>query len=290
MEKYTVLMSVYAGETGERLAASVDSMLRQTVPPEAFVLVCDGPLTAELNAVAGRFCTEWPGVFRVVRLEENRGLGAALNVGLTHCRTEWVARMDSDDIALPDRMERQLSCLARHPELSVLGGQVAEFDRDPEMVTAYRRVPCRPEQVRQYLKRRSPMNHTTVVFRKPHVQRAGGYRNVPGFEDYLLWAAMAHSDFLLGNVPEVVCRMRAGSSMYARRGGLRYFANAVSMERHLRRLHIITRLQFCQNVAARFAGAVLLPPALRRQVFCLLLRDRAESRKAPCLFLRGAKL
>ncbi len=101
--EYSVLMSVYYKERPEYLKASIESIQAQTYPAKDFVLVCDGPLTPELDAVIEEKKTALGAVLQVVRLEKNSGLGKALNAGLMHCKCELVARMDSDDIAYSDR-------------------------------------------------------------------------------------------------------------------------------------------------------------------------------------------
>lgn len=98
MENYSVLMSVYHGEKAEYLRLSANSILSQTVPTNDFVLMCDGPLTEELDAVIEDLLREHSDVLHVIRLEENRGLGDALNAGIQYCKNELIARMDSDDI------------------------------------------------------------------------------------------------------------------------------------------------------------------------------------------------
>ena len=108
---YSVLMSVYAKEKPANLRQSLSSMLTQTVAPQELVLVCDGPLGDALDAVVADACAAKPGVMRVVRLSENGGLGNALRVGLAECRCEIVARMDSDDISVPERCSKQLDAI-----------------------------------------------------------------------------------------------------------------------------------------------------------------------------------
>ena len=98
MEKYSVLMSLYAKERPEYLRLALDSMLRQTIRPDEIVLVEDGELTKELRAVLD----EYEGRITRVRNETNLGLGLSLNAGLKVCRNELVARMDTDDISKPD--------------------------------------------------------------------------------------------------------------------------------------------------------------------------------------------
>ena len=101
-------MSVYAKEEPVYLDTAIQSMLDQTVRTDDFVIVCDGPLTAELDAVLERHLAQNPAVLHLVRLPQNIGTGAALNIGLTHCKIELIAKMDSDDISVLDRGERQL--------------------------------------------------------------------------------------------------------------------------------------------------------------------------------------
>ena len=113
--KYSVLMSVYAKESAQNLRQAMESMLRQTMPPDDFVLVCDGPLTPELDSVIEAKHIEMGQVLQVIRMPQNGGLGHALNEGLKHCKNELVARMDSDDISAEERCEKQLRLFAQNP-------------------------------------------------------------------------------------------------------------------------------------------------------------------------------
>ena len=108
MDNYSVLMSVYHGEKPKYLRQSIESIFAQTIPTNDFVLICDGPLTEELDLVIQEMYDAHPDVFRVIRLEVNQGLCNALNYGLVECRNELIARMDSDDVAFANRCELQL--------------------------------------------------------------------------------------------------------------------------------------------------------------------------------------
>lgn len=277
VEKYSVLMAVYYREKPEYLYAAIESMLAQTVMPDEFVLVCDGPLTDALNAVIAEFCAFHPELFRIVRLERNMGLGTALNAGLRQCRNELVARMDSDDLSVPDRMEKQLEAMGQDPGISVLGGQIGEFYEDPKNVLSYRIVPTEEANIREFLKCRSPMNHTTVVLRRSHILQAGSYQAISGFEDYTLWIRLIANGYHMKNIQDVCCRVRADGGMYARRGGVRYFRNTLKMERLLLEEKIISPQQFRKNVAVRFVGTMMLPACVRRIVFQTFLRTKGKT-------------
>ena len=129
MEKYSVLMSVYCKETARNLETAVKSMLEQTVSPDELVLVCDGLLTDELNSVIHKLDEKSPDTLKVVRLSENIGLGRALQTGLKYASNELVARMDSDDISLPERFAKQVTYMDTNPECGVLGTAIQLFGR-----------------------------------------------------------------------------------------------------------------------------------------------------------------
>lgn len=103
MRNYSVLMAVYHKEEPEYLRQAIESIQVQTVPTNDFVLVCDGPLNPELDAVIATKKQEMGNTLNVVRLAKNCGLGNALNEGIKHCKNELVARMDSDDIAYEEK-------------------------------------------------------------------------------------------------------------------------------------------------------------------------------------------
>jgi len=279
VECYSVLMSVYYKERAEYLRLSMQSMIDQSIPPEQFVLVCDGPLTPELNEVIAEFQGAYPQLYTVVRLERNVGIGVALNIGIQHCRNELVARMDADDIAVKDRMEMQLAELKKYPHISVLGGQIAEFYDDPSVITGYRQVPINEDDIRERIKFRNPMNHMTVVLRKSHILAVGNYQDVPGFEDYFLWTSLTANGCSLRNIKAVCCVVRANAGMYSRRGGVKYFQNTMRVERFLRDKKIINSWEFYRNVAVRFVGTIVVPPKLRKVVFLNVLRKRELEEK-----------
>lgn len=274
MVDYSVLMSVYALEKADHFRTAVRSMLEQTVPPADFVLVCDGPLGAELDEAVEELQQEHPELYQIIRLPENRGTGYALQQGLPHCRCEIVAKMDSDDIAVKHRMEWQLAVLQARPDISVVGGQIAEFTAAPEQVTGYRIVPLENGEIRKTAAFRNPMNHVTTVFRRQAALESGGYRDAPGFEDYDLWARMLHDGKQMMNLEETLCLVRVNRDTYRRRGGQAYFRQTVAMQKTLLRCGLLNRRQYLRNLAVRWIGTVLLPPNLRGQFFRILMRKK----------------
>ena len=266
----SVLMAVYAGDRADWVAASLRSLREQTTPPAEIVVVEDGPLPAELAAVLASVSAVR------VRLPENRGLAAALQAGLGHCSYDLVARMDADDIAEPDRLERQVATLAARPELTVLGGYVAEFAEDPAVPYAIRRVESGPAVVARVAKWRSPVNHPTVMFRRADVLAVGGYDGFAGLEDYFLWAKLLSDGKAIDNLPEVAVRQRAGSELGRRRGGLGYARTEVALFRAFVRIGFLTRREALVGLIIRIPVR-LVPPRVRWWVYRWLLRGRFSS-------------
>lgn len=220
-EKYSVLMSVYAKEKPEYLRQSIESILAQTVAADEFVIVCDGPLTEELDKVLAEYENSRQGFFKIIRQKENKGLGIALNTGLSQCANSLVARMDSDDVSMPDRMERQLAVFAEK-NVDIVSGTVAEFTKKTDNVVTKRVLPENPEEIRRFAKRRNPFNHPAVMYKKDSVMKAGGYEDFMLFEDYYLWIRMLCMGCEGYNIPEEILYMRSGDSLYERRGGITY--------------------------------------------------------------------
>ena len=217
---YSVLMSVYAKEKPENLAMSLNSLLSQTLMPDEIVLVEDGPLTPELYSVIGECENAHPGLFHVVPLENNVGLGCALNEGLKACKNELVARMDSDDVCFPDRMEAQTDYMLAHPETDILSGAIEEFDGGIENVTGRRVVPLTNEAIWRFAKTRSPFNHAAVMYKKSAVLAVQGYRgDLKRVEDHDLWMRMHQNGAVGANLERSLLYGRAGDDMHRRKHG-----------------------------------------------------------------------
>lgn len=261
-------MSVYAKERPSWLGEALNSVFEQTVSPSQVVLVCDGPLTAELDAVIDKFKDK----LTLVRLEKNCGLGTALNEGLKHCSYDLVARMDSDDIALPDRFEKQLKAFVQDKDLTVYGGAIQEIDAETKEIISLRLLPCTDRGIKQFLKTRSPFNHVTVMFKKTAVENAGSYQPFYFVEDYYLWARMSAKGCKFGNSTDVFVNVRIDRNMFARRGGWKYFKSNKAIAGKLLELGLISYPTYLFNLAVRFCVQVLMPNKVRSIFYKKALR------------------
>lgn len=264
---YSVLMSVYSKEQPNNLRQAMESMRRQTVPTDDFVLVCDGPLTPELDNVIGAEQEKFGDVLHVVRLSKNSGLGIALNEGLKSCRNDLVARMDSDDLSRRVRCEKQLKLFTEQPEISLSSGTVSEFLIDPDHPTGKRTLPITDAEIRVFSRKRNPMNHPCVMFKKSAVEEAGGYRETYHlFEDYYLWVRMLMKGFKARNVEDVLLDMRTPADMYERRGGKKYAEDMLRFHQWLRRKGWSSEIDYLTG-AVPHAVVCVLPNGLRKLVY-----------------------
>ena len=202
MEQFSVLMAVYAKEIPAYFDKSLESVLiNQTLKPSELVLICDGELTPQLEDVIVKYQQLCPETLKVTRMNKG-GLGKALNLGLTKCAFDLVARADSDDICKPYRFEKQIKLIHEHPEYGMISSWVDEFMETPGDLQTQRKVPEHPDKVYEYAKSRCPVNHPTVMYRKSIVQNVGGYQEDFFPEDYFLWIKMLHSGCAVYNMQE----------------------------------------------------------------------------------------
>ena len=268
---YSVLMSVYRKERPEFLKQAIESIQVQSLPTNDFVLVCDGPLTSELDEIISEKQQEMGAILNVVRLKTNSGLGNALNEGIKHCKNELVARMDSDDIAYPDRCEKQIAIFNTHLEVSICSGIVEEFSTSPDIVDAKRVPPESNSEIIEFAKKRNPFNHPCVMYKKSAVEAVGSYQDFYLLEDYYLWLRLLIAGYQGYNIQEPLLHMRAGYGMYLRRAGWKYAKTQIKLFKFMRKKRFIRNGQYVKSCVIR-SGSALAPNWLRKFIFKKVLR------------------
>lgn len=265
----SVLLSVYNEEKASYLEDALVSIWdEQTLKPTQVVLVQDGPLTAELDAVIEVWQAKLGDILVTVPLPENIGLAAALNEGLKHCTHEYIARMDADDISMAERFEKQYAFMQSNPEIAVSSGLVEEWAEDFSYMFFERRLPLKHKEIFKFAKHRSPISHPAVIYRKSAVLAVGGYpKNYP--EDYLLWCRMLVKGYTFANLPELILKMRTGDAFYKRRG-CQFLKGEIQVYKYLLNIGFITRYEFLTNCFLR--GVVRLSPSYIKKYFYKYLR------------------
>lgn len=258
---FSVLMSVHASEQSNYLEACFESLLSQSLQASEVVLVEDGPLPENLIKSIEKFRGLLPLIS--VKLEENVGLACALNEGLRYCRHEIVARMDTDDVCVFERFEKQVKFMLRHPDIDVLGAMVEEFDSSMQQSLGIRRLPLAHTELSRFARMRSPISHPTVMFKKQAVLDVGGYPPFRKAQDYALWSLMLTKNYRMQNMDVVLLKMRAGNSMMTRRGP-EYLKHELAILKFQRNIGFISFREYLFNYVVR--SVVRCSPMLIKKI------------------------
>ena len=262
--KFSVLTSVYKNEKLENFIEAMDSVLSQTLLPDEIILMRDGPVSVEMQNLINKYITgKYAYLFSYFPLDENVGLGNALRIGLEKAKYEYIARMDTDDIAEPNRFEIQVKFMEQNPEISVCGGQIYEFIGEKNNIVGKREVPLIHEDIGKFIRKRNPFSHMTVMFRKQDVIDVGNYIELHYVEDYYLWCRMFIKGYKFANLPDVLVYARTDEKMYQRRGGYKYFQSWKSLEKFKLKNGITNMFDYHKTLIMRFCVQVLMTNKIR---------------------------
>ncbi len=234
---FSVLMAVYHRDDPVHFFEAIKSVTSdQSLKPNEVILVVDGPVDENLETVIQHWAVHPLANVRVIKSEKNIGLSRALNLGLSQCKYDYVARMDSDDLSEPCRFEEQFAYLAEHPDVALLGSWYLQYDKEMKQCLNDRKVPTDPGEIAEYARRRTPFNHVTAVFKRSAIEAVGGYPTLDSFmEDWWIALRLLKQGYSLVNLPSYHVRVRGDRDFVDRRGGLKYLqceiANLVAMRR-----------------------------------------------------------
>lgn len=273
---FSVAMSVYKSDNPDFFDRALSSITdEQTIIPNEIVLVVDGSVNDEINAVIDKYEGKYE-IFKVIRLEQNGGLGNALKIAVENSGNELIARMDSDDVSVSTRFEEQLKYFAMNPEIDIVGGDITEFIGEENNIVGKRSVPLSNESIREYMKTRCAMNHVSVMYKKKAVESAGGYQDWFWNEDYYLWIRMWLNGAVFANTGRVLVNVRVGKEMYQRRGGSKYFESEKGLQDYMLKNKMINHSTYIKNVAKRLIIQKLMPNKLRGWVFRTFARKKVS--------------
>lgn len=273
--KYSVLMTVYKNDNPIYFEKALMSMINQTREPDEIVLVKDGPITQELQDVINKINNNHPHIVKEVSLTKNLGLGLALNEGIKKSKNELLARMDSDDISLSTRCEKQIEEFEKNPNLDIIGCSVKEFSEDTSNIVGERNVPSTNSEIYRFAKRRDPFNHPTVMFKKSEVEAVGGYSDLRKNQDTDLWIKMLSNGAYCKNLPEHLLLFRFDDNTYEKR------KNWLNTKLLLKIRWEAFRKGFCSLfdffvIAVGQIGIYLLPIGFQKFIYTHFLRNRNE--------------
>lgn len=266
---FSVLMSVYKNDSASIFSIAIESILNQTLKPKEIVLVRDGEVDINLQKEIDKYtkleCVSY------YPLPTNIGLGKVLEFALNKSKYDIIARMDSDDISRIDRFQIQYKAILDN-NVDVVGSNISEFISTIDNFVGLRVVPEYHNDIIRELKRRSPMNHVTVMMRKSAVLDSGGYQDFLYHEDYYLWIRMINKGYKFANINDSLVFVRVGKDMYKRRGGIKYYLAAKKLQKVLLENKNITKYEYIKNLMIRFIVQVILPTTIRGYIFKKMTR------------------
>ncbi len=214
----SVIIATYKGEKPEYLDRALRSIWDdQKRKPDEIVLVEDGPLTTGLCSVVDAWKEILESRLVVIEKPVNQGLAAALNDAIEVAHGDLIARMDSDDISLPDRFMLQEQYMDEHPEVDILGGSIREFN-DEGTLSAVQRYPATMQEVLRTMYKASPLAHPTVMYRSSFFK--AGYRYSSKYhicEDVTMWYDAAAGGRVINSLQDVLLEFRRNPSVMQRR-------------------------------------------------------------------------
>lgn len=273
LPQFSVLMTVYNKEQAEYLDSALNSIEKQTVSPKEIVLVEDGILNRKLEKIIELHVNKSKSTYKIIKSNNNRGRGLASQLGLDHISTDWVARVDSDDVCYRDRFKLQLEAISNSPDVKMVGGQITEFQGNPKNITGKRLVPLNFDKIKKFSKYRSPINNPTIMFSKRALDTIGGYPALNVMEDYDLCIKFLINDFKVINLPDYLVNMRVNNQMYKRRGGLQYLLQYTFLKWKWYKMGVGTITSVIFSVIL-MASNVILPVSIRKLVYSSLLREK----------------
>lgn len=195
----SVIMSVFNG--ADYIPYAIESVLNQTFHDFEFIIINDGS-TDGTSEILNTYHDS-----RLVVVErKNLGLSVSLNEALSYARGQYIARMDADDVALPNRLELQFNYMEQHPSVGILGGQAFTIDEDGRIIGKALK-PVGFANIQGYLKYACPVLHPTYFVRRSVYSLTNGYRVLP-IEDYDFLLRAIERGVIIDNLPQFIVKYR----------------------------------------------------------------------------------
>jgi glycosyltransferase involved in cell wall biosynthesis len=269
--RVSVLMSVYAKENHNYFREALDSMLvKQTLKPDEFVLIVDGPVGSEIDLVIDEYEKLFPNILKVYRLKQNQGLGNALNIGMTKCSHQFVARADSDDINVPERLEIQINEFKRDNTIDIIGGNIDEFEKNYINPINKKIMPQSHREIVKMAKMRNPLNHMSVMFKKDVILTIGNYEDLPYLEDYL-WVRALKYGAKLKNINKILVHARIGNGMLVRRSNRQYILSWKKLNYFMKENKQINIFEYLRNIIL-VKIFIYTPVIIKKYIYKYILR------------------
>ena len=206
---FCVLMSVHHKEISLYFENALKSIWdEQTLKPDKIIIVEDGALSNDLCNILNKYKKLLGNKLITIKNKNSVGLTKCLNIGLKHCNTDYIARMDSDDISLADRFESQIAYLTNNPDIAVVGSCATNID-DNGIVISHRKAPILHKEIVKTLPVFNPVIHPSVMIDRSVFNLIQEYPNIAATsQDYALWFLLTSKGFRFGNIDKALIEYR----------------------------------------------------------------------------------
>lgn len=269
MKKIAVLLPVYKNDSPVFFKQALDSVINQTLQDFVILIGVDGPIEGDLE----KLLKDLHGNERIkiCYFKENRGLACVLNDLISEGRKygcEYLARMDADDLCVPERFQLQIDFLQSHPEVDIVGGAIEEIDGDGVKNGKKITYPMTHEECRAFFRFRDPVAHPATFFRISFFDKAKGYR--PEYrknQDTMMWLDGFMSGAIFANVPDTVLLFRVAKDFYNRRSG---WKRARQMLKSRMEINKAMKYDLSANLfAIAMAGMTIAPKFIKKILYSI---------------------
>ena len=263
---FSVLMAFCNEDHPTKLDRAIKSVwTNQKLKPNQLVIVKDGRVNHDLDLIIEKWQKRLGRSLDYLSIDENVGLGEALNLGLKHCKCHYIARMDSADESLPNRFKRQIDFFQKNRNVVLIGGQ-AEFIHS-EKKSFYSRLPTDSSAISEYAKFRNPFVHPTVMFDRKTINNIGGYPPFRKCQDYGLWTQIIQKGYEVANLSTVELRFDATDNFMNRRNWA-YGVHEFRLFKFMFKIGFINIFQLSLNIFMRCIVR-LSPKVVRKCLYAL---------------------
>tara|TARA_Y100000991_G_scaffold202571_1_gene176495 strand:- start:447 stop:1370 length:924 start_codon:yes stop_codon:yes gene_type:complete len=232
------LCSIYRETILSEFIIAIDSIMIQKYIPNEIVIIVDGYIKKDIKMFLEFIKTDE--IFKIYKIKKNKGLGFALNYGLKKCTNSIVARFDTDDINLQNRLKIQYDLIKKNSNLSIIGSNVFEYNEKIK-TCKIKKVPLNHKEIFKSYMFRNPINHPTVMFKKDDILKVGSYKNLNLFEDYELWLRCIKNKLMILNIEKPLVAMKR-ESLLNKRSGTKYINYELNFLKEVLKIKTIKKI------------------------------------------------
>lgn len=254
----SIVLNIWDGDNFVSLRRSLNSISQQKLKPEEVIVVIDGAISSELEAVVSQFAKQDDFRVQLIRIPTAKGLWNGRNQGIAASRNEFIALHDADDVMHPERLSVQIRQILAN-EIDILGSPVFEFDSISGEIIGLRKFDTDSDFLKKMLWQ-NVINNSSVMLRKSAVDSVGGLRNVYLAEDYDLYLRLLRADKKIFITKEVLQAFSVDDKTSKRRGGVKFFSTELSLHQTVKsfnhfgflRLHLRLFLRLVFRLSPNF--------------------------------------